>query len=467
MTLDAPSTRSRDVARRPVPAGPVGSPPSSPLRTRAIPVVFMLVSLALLLPLASTGVAGGFVSMGITLLLILLFAFDLRVVGTGVVIVAMALAPLNDIRPVPALSFVTASDAAFLVGFGILAPILIRHEFRPPPMFLVGAGSIFVVGAIASGLADEPLLSLNHMIRLIVGAFGLPVLMMIWRPDRPTVVKLAWAYALGNVISVIAALVNGDVRGTDGRYVGLTTHANIFGLCCLLALAICPFLLTTVRDNKRWIPIVVAVISAYGIWISGSRAALVVAVAVAIVYPLLARSIPAALAVFGLGIGAVAFVNRQIEAGVENNALGRLLGSSSAEGSDQERAEAFRAALDVFTDRPILGNGFANALEAHNVYLQIAAAVGTIGLVAYLAVIWSVVSPVFTAPRPANLLALPAAAYAMIAAITSLMWDRFIWSALSLAFLAVWLDRHDDEDDSAAPQIEEPRNASFSNGHRA
>lgn len=465
MTFNAQPGRSPQTGRAHFPGRDRGVS-VGPLGSRVSPAVFAAVALSLLLPLASTGLIGGVVSVGIIVMLIALFVFDLRVVGTSLVVVAMALAPLNDIRPVQALSFVTASDAAFAVGFILLAPILITHEFRPPPLFMAGAAGIFVVGAIASVLAEEPLLSLNHMVRLMVGAFGLPVLMMIWRPDRPTVLKLAWAYAIGNVVSVVAGVIDGPL-GPDNRYVGLTTHPNIFGLCCLLALALFPFLLTSVRAGQRWIPTVVAMISAYGIWISGSRAALLVAIVVAIVYPLLARSIHAALVVFGLGIAAVAFVSRQIEEGAGDNALGRLLGSQSAEGSDQAREEAFTIAWDLFTDRPLLGNGFAHALEAHNIYLQIAAAVGVIGLVAYLVVIWSAVSPVFAAPHPANLLALPAASYAMIAVITSLMWDRFIWSVLSLAFLAVWLDRPDDRDDTTSPPDEQPRHASSPNSRRS
>lgn len=129
MTLDAQSTSRH--AGRALPGG-ARAVSAAPLGSRVSPVVFAVVSLFALLPLASTGVTGGGVSVGISLLLIVLFLFDLRVVGTGLIVLAMALAPLNDIRPVPSLSFVTASDAAFVVGFMLLAPILITREFRPP-----------------------------------------------------------------------------------------------------------------------------------------------------------------------------------------------------------------------------------------------------------------------------------------------------------------------------------------------
>lgn len=420
-------------------------PAAAPISSRALPVVFTAGALLLLLPLAMTGLVGGVISVGIALLLLLIIMFDLRIVGTGLVVAAMALAPLNDIRPVAALTFVTASDAAFVIGFMLLAPALTTRELRAPPAFLAGVAGIFVVGAIASALAEEPLLSLNHMVRLLVGAFGLPLLMMLWRPDRPTVVKLAWAYAIGNVVSVVASVINGPIPGPDIRYIGLTTHPNIFGLCCLLALALTPFLLTTVRPSRRWIPTVVAMICAYGIWISGSRAALLVALVVAVAYPLFARSIPAALTVFGLSLAAIVFINRALEGTVGSNALSRLLGTDSAQGSDQDRERVFKVALDLFTDRPLLGNGFAQALEAHNIYLQIAASIGLIGLAAFLVVVWSAMSPVFALRYPANMLALPAFAYALIAVITSLMWDRFIWSVLALAFLAVWLEQQQDD----------------------
>ena len=92
--------------------------------------------------------------------------------------------------------------------------------------------------------------------------------------------------------------------------------------------------------------------------------------------------------------------------------------------------------LDQFLASPILGDGLANILAAHVIYLQIAAGLGVLGLAFYLLVLWSTVQPIATLTPPFSLLALPSLAYVTLGFVTPVLWDRYIWAVLALALLA-------------------------------
>ena len=116
--------------------------------------------------------------------------------------------------------------------------------------------------------------------------------------------------------------------------------------------------------------------------------------------------------------------------------MGRLLGAGSASLSDQAGAAPFEQAIDRFWNSPIIGNGMADIIEAHVIYLQIAAGLGVIGLAFYLLVFWSTVQPLTVLRPPYSLLAVPALAYVIVGFVTPVLWDRYIWVVLALALLA-------------------------------
>lgn len=401
----------------------------------AAPAAGAALLLVALIPLSAISTVGAGFALAVATLLVMLCSIGLERSAIVLLCLGFVLAPLNDLRPVAVLSFVTASDFCLIVGFMVLAPTLVARPFRPPALFVVGVLGVVGMGLISSVANPDTLTSLNAMVRLVVGALVLPIVFTLWQPSRKVVVGLAASYVLGNVVNVIAALLNG-VSSYENRYLGLTTHPNILGFCAMLGLALTPFLLKEISSQYRWLVAASAAICAYGIWISGSRAALLVAVAVAVLYPVLARSIGAALALFGLSILPIYFVVSALGSGDPgNNIIGRLAGGGSATASDQAREELVTTATDKFLSHPIFGNGFAQALEAHNIYLQIAAAGGVVVLVFYLLVIASVIRQPLQLGKSSQLLALPAIAYALIGPLTPLLWDRYIWCVLALPFL--------------------------------
>jgi O-antigen ligase len=271
-----------------------------------------------------------------------------------------------------------------------------------------------------------------------VGAFGLATLIAWWGPGLKKAVALAWAYVLGNCASVAYALIQGETSW-EGRRAGWSEHPNIYGLCGLLGVSLIPFLVSQTARSHRWIPVAVGLVNFWALWTSGSRGALAALIVVAVVYPLLSRSVLAGLGLLGVLTTVLVFSEQLLGGAASSNALGRLLGQGSATGSDTEREQLAEAALDQFWSHPILGASLVDVIEAHIIYLQIIAAMGIIGLLFFIVAGWATIRPAFTLEPPLSLLALPALSYATVGWVTPLLWDRYIWVTLGLSLIAPYL----------------------------
>lgn len=390
--------------------------------------------LAVLIPVAMKSVVVGVLGMALVAGLTLVAAVGFEKAAMVLFFVGFAMAPMDRVRPVPGLDIVAASDLLLFAAVVCLFPVLVHRTFGLQALFLIAVGVFVSAALVASVVNPEPIISLLSIARLLVGAIMLPVVFAWWRPRPEVVVALALAYVGGAGISVAQAVLSGD--SLYGRYIGLTMHPNILGLCSMLALALIPFLLSAMPRSYAPLLVAAAAVNAYGVWISGSRAALVVAVLAAGVYVLISRSINVVILFFGLSIAPIWIVARAIVSGEEgNNALGRLLGNATSTPSDLDREMLRQVAVDNFTANPLFGVGFGDVLEAHNVYLQIAAAGGIITVAAFLLLLGATVRQALIIGPRYLMLAIPAISYIAIAPLTSLVWDRYIWTALALPFL--------------------------------
>ncbi len=393
------------------------------------------------------GVAGLLIATGIVGIALL----GLVRAGAVLMIITLFLAPMNDLRLGE--SYVTASDITLFLAIVVLAPPVITRTLQLPATFAFGALTVFVMGVISSVASEIPAVSVSQLMRLVITAFTLPILYAIWRPQRPTLIAMACAYLFGNAFSVMAGLVRGPVAEADGvfRHVGLTYHPNYLGMACLLAVALVPWLWPQVTPFWRWIVGGATFVSVFGIWISGSRAALLALAILVVVVFAMERSL-AGLWVLAMGfVGMLAFSSR-LTSDSGNNALGRLLGGGSASGSDQERTTIMAEAWKQFVEHPLLGNGFDGGIGSHNIYLQILVALGIFGLSGYLLILYSLIRPVLSSGID-HRLSYPAIAYAVIGPVTNTLWERLIWVVVALPFAAYTLsrtedDRHTDETES-------------------
>ncbi|WP_375000984.1 O-antigen ligase family protein [Aeromicrobium sp. CTD01-1L150] len=425
-----------------------------------VPAALVAGVLYVWLPLASESDFAALAGLALVAALALVLSLGLERFGILMLSLALFAAPMNAVRPIPGVGFATASDLLLLLGIGALAPLLLTRPVRGQTLYLIGAGGVVAMSLLSSAVASGTLVSLNIIARLVVGALLLPLVFAMWRPGRSMVVTLASAYVLGNIANLAHAVFLGDAS-PEGRLLGLSMHVNILGFCAMLALALIPYLLRELPHRLRGVVVVAGGLCAYGVWVSGSRAALVVAVAIGLLYPVVARSIPALIALFGGGVVAIWFVgNALLEGESETNTLGRLFGAGSATASDQARDIEAAGAMDAFLSSPIVGGGFTEEiLDAHNIYLQVAAAGGLLVLAFYLVLLAAVGYQSLRCGKRHQLLVLPVAAYILIGPLTPLLWDRYIWCVLALPFLLDVVRPDDDashERGTADPSREDP-----------
>lgn len=395
----------------------------------------------LLFGLVALAVSAPAIAVGLAVFLTLVLALGFERAGTVVMILALFLAPMNSIRLTGGSSSVTASDILFVVAAGLLTPTFINKRLQVPTFYLVGVIGLVVLGANASLLGDG-LASLFLMSKFIVSAIVIPIVFMWWRPSLSLLHKLATAYVAGAVISVFYSLTQVPMQG---RVLGLTTHVNNFGHASMLALLLLPFVWSQLSSRLRPAVWMVGFICFWGIWSSGSRAALLVVAVLCLLFPFLERS--GKIAWMGAFTGALGllFFSR-IRGADQQSALGRLFGGGGSVNSDNQRVESLQRGWEQFREHPIRGQGFVEVITFHNIYLAVAVAVGVFGLIAMLALLWSAVQPIFLGRRPYGLIAYAALGYALFGMLSTNLWDRFVWIVLSMVLAARMLDEYGPEE---------------------
>lgn len=404
--------------------------------TKVVPFLIGVVLLVGAVALASLGPVFGIGACIVAAGLVAVLAAGPERLGHVFMIAAMFTAPMNDVRPSQAVSLVTFSDLFFVLGFGLLAPRIVRNRVRFPSMYLGGAALLLATGLFASILAADQLVSLNGLSRLTAAAIVLPVALTWWNPGSRTVDLMAGAYVAGMVVSVFAGLAEGPLAA-NGRYDGLTTHPNFFGQAGMLSLALLMYLLGRVPRNRHWILYGAGAICLLGVIESGSRASLLVFLVLVAIYPLVQRSAMAGYAILvagGLMVVAGSVLLDRLGGG--GSAIGRLRGDNTTAYSDNKRSSLLETGFSQFLHKPFTGWGFTdNPLASHNVYLEVAVAVGVVGLVAWCMILWSLVRPLFDVDLARQRLAYPALAFALDALLTNSIWDRYVWAAIAMSLL--------------------------------
>ena len=380
--------------------------------------------------------------------------------GFWAILLGTFLVSLARFGPSSPTSIWTFADVFLVIGFALLIPQILDGRLQAPPMFVAGAVILISAGLVATTFSAAPFQSVGEMMRLVASAVMLPTAFLLWNPSRRKIVAVAGAYTCGSAFSTGYGLVTG-LKTDDGRYAGLAEHPNGLGLTSMFSVALIPFLAAASGRERRWLWITLGAVNAVGVWVSGSRAALLVLLVLLPIFPLVSRSAAGVgLLGFATALGLL-FADRllNVEGG---NALSRLLGAGSTAGSNADRGDRIDTVLAIIREHPLLGSGFIHSWYAHVTYLEIMAAAGLFGLIGFCAILLAADRTVLTAPHPFNLLAYPAVGYTIVGFATNVLWDRYIWIPISLSMLA-WIHSRPDPDpdheheDASQPQPTEAR----------
>jgi hypothetical protein len=400
--------------------------------------------------LALGAIAGGLVVLDIRAVLVVaaalgglllgrgLWAFGSRGVAGLAWAGAAFTAPFNGVR---VSSLVAVSDVFLVLAVVAMLPPMVvrgREPLRSSSHegVLVGIALIAVGGTLGTLFATQPVASLAGIAKFVLAAAGSVLAVRLWAPGTREVRWFCSLWLGGAVVSSLWALTLGPEL--VGRPLGLSTHPNHLGIVCLLATGIALGFILSGRPLARGLsmasfPLLVVVLVA-----SGSRAALlgffVMVPAVAVLSYRLQLAVRAGVvaAVFGLAVLAGA-VDLPASSG-----LGRLFGDGSTPASDVSRIEGLSTSIDRFERHPLTGEGFEFAQEAHNIYLQVLAAAGPLGLIGLVVVAGSVVRASSAGVRAASgrvsgdhaLLAGLAGGYVgyLVAGLfQNILWDRYLW----------------------------------------
>lgn len=307
----------------------------------------------------------------------------------------------------------TIGDAFIAIAAALALVLWLRrgHSRGVVPAWLpLSAGALAFAGILATyrgGFGGNVVPVLQFVGTLLV----LPLIMVTALTTWRRVELAAEAWLLFVAVSCLAAIADfvlslGISRSLTGldylrythRVTGLTVHPNHLGLTAAMALPVA--LAWAARGSRGDVGAFSVRHSAYvvillgGIMVSGSRAAVIGAVAGLILAPAMAgrgRRSPVAVALVVAMFAAIGVVTLNPSTA---DRLGlvvgpRLLGADpSGAGSDQERAAVQRSAIDSTLANPLVGTGFGVVRDAHDIFLQLLQAGGIFALLA-MGVFWA------------------------------------------------------------------------------
>lgn len=419
----------------------------------ALQVVIVVAAIAVLVPAAQTSLIIAGLLIGALGVVVLILAVGPERASWHLMVVAFFLAPLTNftlvLRP-----FVFAS-AAFFAAVGLAVPRLLRVRLRLPTMFVVGAVLFMMMGILSTVVAKGAVYSLWWVVLSTLAFILIPVLIVWMRPTDGQMYLMMVAFAGGAAVSTLYGLLGGYVY----RNAGFTYHPVALAYTCMLALSFVPFQLGYKPARSRWLVVPpLAAIALAGIWTSGSRTGVVVLAALIFVIPVVQRSIRLGLLVITGVVLALPVVMSVKPAQGSTSAFARLFGGGGASNSDTTRESTLKLAFEQIRHDPIFGNGYSieHTYTIHNLYLQVLAAeglIGLIGLLLFLAVFVSGLRKANALHRP---LAYPALACVLAGPFQPNMTDHYLGMSLGLSLVAAvgataFGRSPDDPDDPEAP----------------
>lgn len=298
-----------------------------------------------------------------------------------------------------------------------------RRSVRLPPALLAAAFGLAIVGLIAElfpapvsltanpvanqliaqagGIAVKSRSNLSSLVKFEAALIVLPVLFALTATTRRTTLRLLDCWAIGAIISAAAATT--DLIGvthisqsllrlsTLGREGGLTLEPNHLALGASLAL---PLVMTWLTRSKGWrigavIGIGFLIVGIYATRSRGAEVAMPVNLLVGcLVDPRLRRRFVAGAPLIGM----LAVITLLVSSGGLHSVLYSARLTSNASGvaaSDAQRSNVRIYSVRALEARPIAGVGYVVIDDAHNIYIQLLASGGIIGLASFCLLIGS------------------------------------------------------------------------------
>ncbi len=317
-------------------------------------------------------------------------------------------------------------DVAFVAALLMLAVGSLRRRIvvPVPSWLLLAAGGLLTASLLATLFGGDVVESttvgylakvgkaqptsesdLVATFRLGLALFVVPVLIATVTSSwgRATVIADIWvasaAVSAGvALLDLVTAVGVGEavtgVPWREGQEAGLAVHPTHLALSCGMALPVALGSVGFGRGSRRAIAMVMSALLGLGMLASASRVGLLgVPVAIMLALLLLPFRRTLFLAVLVGGLFAAGGTTLVLAAQPSLLGVDRLIGNDpSAAASNTARLDEIEVSLANIEAYPLTGVGFGAARRAHNLYLQFLESSGIVGLAAFLAFVWGVVS---------------------------------------------------------------------------
>ncbi len=388
-----------------------------------------------------------FVAVGVFILLVTWNGF--RVAGGGIsnVLLVAAFAAvcaraILERRPPPLPPWLVAAAGGFLLA------AMLNLMFPPHPELLDETLHSYRTARATDVAFLIPRSDLLTLAQFMVAFVAVPVMIAAVATSKSRIEQLITLLVISATVNAFVGIVDWaglhiaptDAAQLGGRSAGLTIHPNYLALTCTIA---APLALFCATRGGRWriAGVVSTLLLVLGVFASGSRAGTVtvllgIVVTVAAL-PSLRRGLGFVLPAAGLLlIPLLAFTSagRQILEQV------RLSGVDTS-GSDSARDIVAEVAKTQFTARPVQGVGAGVIQDAHNIYLQLLAFAGVIGMASFLtfvAGVWSSVRRTLGGPMRDLSLAcgISVAMWLINGAVDSQLADKYLYVVPGLLIAA-------------------------------
>ena len=298
-------------------------------------------------------------------------------IGTGPAVTAVLMAvavtaPLNGVRAFRALALTDVMLTAAVLALAVEQLAGSRPARPLPAGFILGTALVVAGGLVGTLFAESPPASLAHLLPFTLAATVPVFIVRLWGPSLALLRRYAWFWVAGATVSGVVGLLS--TGGLTGRPGGLTPHPNHLALTCALGAGLALALWLGGDGWRRHLALAFFGVLAVTVVRSGSRAGLIgllVTTAVILVRTRDLRPAPerigrGALAVLALALVVGGLIGSGAVRVGEQNAVQRLLGDASARAADAERVSALEQNVRKIGDRPLTGNGFEEARQAHN-----------------------------------------------------------------------------------------------------
>lgn len=310
--------------------------------------------------------------------------------------IATLLITFNAVRVGP---HVTASDFVLLAAVSVSLFSLTADGTpipRIPGWLLVAGCGLLTAGFLATFSTDDVGGSMVATGEFALALVGVPVLLAFSADSLPRLLLIAKLWFGSALLNSVVALTDflhvtsvGIVLGE--RPSGLSVHPNHLGMAAAMTLPVGVLLATRTGKSIRSAVYFAAVaIVVLGVLVSGSRAALLGAIAGIVLVLLLGRRMwkPVILvAVLGVALFVVSSTSPSSDQTPSTTnpfiAIERLTKEASTGESNSLRLQYYREALSEFSDHPLTGIGFTVVRAAHDIYFQLLAAGGISALLSF------------------------------------------------------------------------------------